>query len=102
MSYSIVVHGPTKGDALKLFAIKFDQQVVAQQPIHAKDRAAVLRNIQGALDVLSDEVPDGKRVAISASGGIIGVTDRAGAMAIGSVAISASVYIETDPGQQPA
>lgn len=54
MSYSFSVQAATKDDA-KAAAVKAFDDVVAAQPIHARDRDAALANINAAIDLLVDD-----------------------------------------------
>lgn len=65
MSYSFGVKAPTKAAAKEAVAAKFDE-IVGQQPIHARDRAAVLANANTVIDLLADD--DSKDVAVSCNG----------------------------------
>jgi len=66
MSYSFSVKAATKAAAKEAFAAKFDEAVVAHQPIHSRDRAAVLANANTTIDLLADD--DSKDVMVSANG----------------------------------
>ncbi|UIF90862.1 hypothetical protein [Cupriavidus sp. UYPR2.512] len=66
MSYSIGVVAETKEAAKAAIAAKFDADVVAHQPVHARDRAAVLANVDAALSLLADD--DSKDVSVSVNG----------------------------------
>lgn len=65
MSYSFAVLGATKDEAKAAAAKAFDE-VVAAQPIHARDRDAALSNINAAIDLLVDD-PD-LHISVSANG----------------------------------
>lgn len=66
MSYSFSVKASTK-EAVKIAAAEyFDNSVVAQQPVHARDRAAVMANIAAVVDLLGDD--DTRDVNISCNG----------------------------------
>lgn len=65
MSYSFGVKAPNKAAAKEAVAAKFDE-VVASQPVHARDRAAVLANANAIIDLLADD--DTKDVAVSCNG----------------------------------
>lgn len=65
MSYSFGVKASTKGDAKAAVLAKFDE-IVGQQPIHARDSAAVLANAGLVIDLLADD--DTKDIAVSCNG----------------------------------
>lgn len=65
MSYSFTVKAFGKAAAKDAVAAKFDE-VVASQPIHAKDRDAVLANASAVIDLLMD-APD-KDISVSVNG----------------------------------
>jgi hypothetical protein len=65
MSYSFNVHAPTKAAAKDAVSAKFDE-VVATQPIHARDRNAVLANANAVIDLLMED--DTRDIAVSVSG----------------------------------
>ena len=65
MSYSFNVKGATKlGAAQK--AVEEMNKVVSGQPIHAKDKEAVLATVENVLDVLQDD-PE-RDVSLSVNG----------------------------------
>lgn len=66
MSYSLSVKAADKAAAKEAVAAKFDEMVVAQQPIHARDRAAVLATAGAMIDLLADD--DTKDVSVSCNG----------------------------------
>jgi hypothetical protein len=66
MSYSFSVLAANKAAAKEAVAAKFDEMVVASQPIHARDRAAVLANANTVIDLLADD--DTKDVRVSCNG----------------------------------
>jgi SHS2 domain-containing protein len=65
MSYSFQVKAATKEAAKEAVTAKFDE-VVASQPVHARDRAAVLANANTVIDLLADD--DSKDVSVSVNG----------------------------------
>jgi hypothetical protein len=65
MSYSFGVRAANKAEALAAVAAKFDE-IIAQQPPHAADRAAVLANAGAVLDLLAPD--DTKDVVVSLNG----------------------------------
>jgi len=66
MSFSFTVAAADKAAAKAAAAAKFDEAVVAYQPMHARDRAAVLANVNAVVDLLADD--DTKNVSVSCSG----------------------------------
>lgn len=66
MSYSFSVLAADKAAAKVAVATKFDEMVVASQPVHAHDRAAVLANANAVIDLLPDD--DTKDVSVSCNG----------------------------------
>ncbi|WP_257164708.1 hypothetical protein [Bradyrhizobium sp. SRS-191] len=67
MSYSFNVSASTKSDAKTAVAAKVDEMIVSQ-PIHARDKQAILANASAVIDLLSDTVPEDHYVAVSCSG----------------------------------
>lgn len=65
MSYSFSVIAANKAAAKSAVAAKFDE-VVATQPIHARDRAAALGNANAAIDLLVDDAT--LHVSVSVNG----------------------------------
>ena len=65
MSYSFNVKAGDKNDAKAAVLAKFDE-IVEQQPVHARDRKAVLANAGLVIDLLADD--DTKDVSVSCSG----------------------------------
>jgi diadenosine tetraphosphatase ApaH/serine/threonine PP2A family protein phosphatase len=55
MSYSFSVKAASKAGAKAAVAKYFDEQVIANQPVHARDRAAVLANAGAVIDLLADD-----------------------------------------------
>lgn len=68
MTYSLSVRAATKAAILAAVAAAFDDQVVARQPVHAKDREQVLANATAAVNLLADD--DTQDVQISLSGSL--------------------------------
>ena len=66
MSYGINVRVPTKADALAAITAKFDE-IIANQPVHARDREAVLNNAGSVVALLGDQ-PEGTEVHVSLNG----------------------------------
>ncbi len=67
MSYSFSVQATTKAEAKAAAETKFDE-VVVQQPIHARDKAAALANVSAVVDLLTDKVPEGHIISVGVSG----------------------------------
>lgn len=65
MSYSFNVKAADRSAAKSAVEAKFDE-VISQQPIHARDRAAVLANASAVIDLLGDD--DTKDVSVSCNG----------------------------------
>jgi hypothetical protein len=65
MSYSFNVKAATKDEAKAAVVVGFDQ-VVANQPVHAADKAAVLANANTIIDLLGDN--DAKDISVSCNG----------------------------------
>jgi hypothetical protein len=65
MSYSFNVKAATKAEAKAAVAAKFDE-VVALQPVHAKDRDAALANAGALIDLLADD--ENRDVSVGCSG----------------------------------
>lgn len=55
MSYSFSVQAATKAEARAAAEAKFDAEVIKPQPIHERDKAAVLANVDSALALLADD-----------------------------------------------
>lgn len=66
MSYSFNLKAANKEAAKLAVAAKFDEMVVAGQPVHARDREAVLANANAVIDLLADN--DTKDVSVSMNG----------------------------------
>lgn len=66
MSYSFGIQASDKEAAKQAVAAKFDEMVLPHQPIHQRDRAAVLANAGAAIDLLADD--DSKDIAVSCNG----------------------------------
>lgn len=67
MSYSFSLTAPNKAAAKAAVAAKFDE-VVASQPIHARERSAALANAGAAIDALVDD--EALHVAVNLSGSV--------------------------------
>lgn len=97
MSYSFNVKAATKALAMAAVASKF-AEIVASQPIHARDRAAVLANAEASIGLLTDD--DSKDVAVSCNGyvswsGVGEFTPETAALQSASIACSAN-YVHRD------
>jgi hypothetical protein len=66
MSYSFSVKAATKAEAKEAVAKYFDEQVIAHQPVHARDRAAVIANADAIIDLLADD--ETKDIHVSCNG----------------------------------
>lgn len=65
MSYSLTVKASNKDEAKQEVAKQFDA-MTESQPVHKRDRAAVLANVDAVLGVLADD--DSRDVAVSVNG----------------------------------
>lgn len=95
MSYSFQVKAATKAEAKAAVEAKFDE-IISQQPIHARDRAAVLANANAVIDLLADD--DTKDVSVSCNGYLSWSGEGAftpETAAVGSCAITASAGYTT-------
>lgn len=89
MSYSFSVTAPTKAEAKARAAKYFDDQVVHPQPVHARDREAVIANINAVVDLLADD--GAKDVRISCYGSVSWpARDDQGAELFSNTSISAT------------
>lgn len=70
MSYSFSFRAASKAEAIAQAAIEFDRQVLAGQPIHARDREAALANASAMINLLDDEPNDDQVVAVSMHGSV--------------------------------
>lgn len=66
MSYSFNFKAANKEAAKEAAAQHFDEKVVAGQPIHLRDRATILANVNAVIDLLVDN--DSKDVSVSMNG----------------------------------
>jgi glycosyltransferase A (GT-A) superfamily protein (DUF2064 family) len=87
MSYSFQIKAPTKSAAKEAVAAKFDE-IVTHQPIHARDRAAVLANASCVIDLLADN--DSKDVVVSCNGHVSWPSGTVEEARLNSAAVSAS------------
>jgi len=67
MSYSFNVKAANKADAKAAVAVEFEN-VIASQPVHARDKAAALANADAVIDLLVDEAPAGQVISVSCNG----------------------------------
>jgi hypothetical protein len=65
MSYSFSVRAANKTAAKAAVAAKF-AEIVRDQPVHARDNAAVLKNASTVIDLLADD--DGKDIIVNCNG----------------------------------
>lgn len=68
MSFSISVVSKTKEDAKADFRVKFEEEVIAHQPDHAFDRAAIMATVDAFIDLLSEDTT--RTVEVRVSGGL--------------------------------
>lgn len=66
MSYSFSIKANSKELAKQAVKDKFDSDVVTHQPVHEKDRPAVLANANAAIDLLADDIE--KDISVSVNG----------------------------------
>ena len=66
MSYSISVKAATRAEALALLPTEFDRLVVGPQPIHAKDKDAVVANATAVAGLVPEQ--EGRDIVISVNG----------------------------------
>jgi hypothetical protein len=91
MSYSISVRAATKAEAKAALAAKFDETVVATQPVHACDRAAALAAGDAFIDLLEDDAS--KDVAISLNGWVSYSGGGTAPVALHSASVTASASL---------
>ena len=65
MSYSFQVKAPTKVAAKEAVAAEFEK-IVGYQPMHVRDRDAVVANASAVIDLLADD--ESKDVGVSCNG----------------------------------
>ena len=89
MSYSFNVQASTKAAAKDAVEVKFDE-VIAAQPIHARDKAAALANANAVIDLLMDG--DTREIAVSVNGyvGWLEALREDGSNPLQSASVSAS------------
>lgn len=94
MSYSFTVKAPNKAEAKQAVEEAFDK-VVAQQPIHARDRAAAIANASAVIDMLVDD-PD-FHISVSVNGyvGWREVLNAEGSNPLSSASVSAGASLVT-------
>lgn len=94
MSYSFQVKAPTKAAAKEAVTAKFDE-IVVQQPIHARDRAAVICNAVAVIDLLADD--DSKAIVVSCNGYVSWPSGGVEDARLSSASISASAsYVDRE------
>lgn len=99
MSYSFNIKAISKEVAKLAVLSKFEEVVVRQQPVHARDRAAVLSNVNAVVDLLADD--NSKDVSVSVNG-YVSWSDASGEEpAFSTVSISASASLVSRPVQPP-
>jgi hypothetical protein len=91
MSYCIGVHAATKAEAKVALAAKFDEAVVAHQPVHASDRAAALAAGDAFIDLLEDDAT--KDVAVSLNGWVSYTGGGNAPVALQSASVTASASL---------
>lgn len=96
MSYAFNVQAATKAEAQTLAEAEFDK-VVAAQPIHARDKAAALANVEASLELITDELPEGQVYRVGVNG-YVGWYDPSGQIAqadvpLNSIGVSVNVAI---------
>lgn len=72
MSYSFTVRADSKAKAKALVAEELDK-VVAQQPVHAADRAQALAAVEAYIDIVADNETteaDSKDLVVSVNGSV--------------------------------
>lgn len=98
MSYSLSAKAANKELAKQAVAEQFDK-IAANQPMHARDRAAVLANANAVIDLLADD--DTRDVAVSGSGylgwGGTGEVSDASPISAASVSFTANHAIRLQP-----
>lgn len=93
MSYLFNVKAASKAAAKDAVAVEFDK-VVAAQPIHARDRAAMLANASTVIDLLADD--DTKDVSVSCSGSVSWTgTGDAAVDPLSAASVSSNAYHST-------
>lgn len=93
MSYSFTVRAPSKAEALRETVTKFEA-LVAAQPLHERDRAAVLANVASALALLADE--ENRDIMVSCNGYLSWHHDQNGTRETEAItAVSISCHVGT-------
>lgn len=107
MSYSFNVRAADKQAASLAVANKFDE-IVAQQPVHAKDRDAVLANANTVINLLhgNPNLDAGKEISVSVTGYVS--WNGAEAQDLNTVSVSSTASyvdrpapVDTDPTNPP-
>ena len=100
MSYSFNVKAVNKEAALAAVTAEFDKAVIGYQPIHARDRVAVLANATLVIGLLADD--DTKDVSVSCNGYVSWPSGGVDDAAFNTVSISCTASHAArlqDPGQ---
>ena len=87
MSYSFIIKAATKDAAKESVMAKFNE-IVDQQPFHARDRVAVLANVGAVIDLLTDD--DTKDISVSCNGYVSWASGGIDDAAFNSASISCS------------
>lgn len=95
MSYSFTVTGSNKSDALNKVGEEFDK-VVVTQPVHAKDKDAVIANASAVVGLLLDD--PAKDIVVSLTGSVGWNTLVNGDAELTSASVSASAWTQTKSG----
>jgi hypothetical protein len=93
MSYSFGIKAADKAAAKEAVAAKFDSEVVAHQPVHVRDRAAVLANVGSVIDLLADD--DTKDIMVSVNGYVSWGATVDGTEQFSTVSVSATASYAT-------
>ena len=88
MSYSFSVQSHEKQDALVQVGEKM-REVVAQQPVHARDEATVCHNAAKVIDLIADD--ETKDIAVSCNGSLTTYSDAPATVVSASVSCTASL-----------
>lgn len=85
MSYSFQFVAPTKDEA-KIKVVAEFENVVAQQPIHARDQAAAIAAAHAFIDLLDDA--EGKYIQVACHGSVSYYSGSSDAAALAQVPLS--------------
>lgn len=88
MSYSISVRALSIAAALAALAVKYDEEVVAKQPVHADDRTTAL-GVAHQVAAKAVEPKQGHEIVLSLNGSIYKPT--AGEYSIANLSVNASI-----------